>query len=149
MYNFKDSERGGVVFWMLLMPFVVACLALIIYGGNAYVVKSISRSKLENSLLSAVTSTYPRNSDIDAASARDTFDLYLRKNFNLNTDFEPLPGSIATGKVEVIVYQSVSAGSIDPIVNDTVTLPSLEALISVPTLSGYNVRVFSRVSVHP
>lgn len=144
-----NNERGGIVFWMIMMPFIVSALILIIYGGNAYIVKDISRSKLENALLSAVVSTNPNATLIDATAALPTFNRYLQKNLNLDANFNPLPGSVATGTVTVLKYQALPANTQDPIIGDTVHLPSLEAEISVPTFAGYNVLVFSRVAVHP
>lgn len=148
MFKLFKDERGGVVFWIVLFPFLIAGLALIMYGGNAYMTKTICRSKLENALLAGINLSEATITNIDSAAAFPYFNTYLQKNLNLNSDFTPQANSIAQGKVEVVSYYAINnVPAVDPVIGDTVVKPSLEAVIKVPVLGGFSVQVFSRASV--
>lgn len=151
MRSLYKNERGGIVFWMCLMPFLVSAIALIIYGGTAYSSKAICRSKLENALLNAVVLSRPTAATINSGVARPYFDQYLQKNLNLNADNTPKTNSLATGTVIVVQYYTINTTVpvVDPLTGETVRKPSLEAQISVPVMGGYTINVVSRVSVAP
>lgn len=151
MHSFFKDERGGVIFWMCLMPFIISSIALIIYTGNAYATKAICRSKLENALLNAAILSKPTADSIDSDIARPYFDLYLQKNLNLNLDNTPKDNSVASDKVIVRKYYAINTTVpvVDTLTGETVNKPSLVAEISVPVMGGYMIDVTSRVSVAP
>lgn len=143
------NDHGGIVFWMCLFPFLISALVLVMYGGNAYVSKAICRSKLENALLNAVILSHPTPSAIDANAARSSFEFYLQKNLNLNSNFTPKSNSLASGTVTYSNYRAINTtiSTPDSLIGDTVNKPSLEAQISVPVMGGYTINVVSRVTV--
>ncbi len=147
----SENERGGIVFWMLMMPFIAAGLAMIMYTGYAFAIKATARSKLENALLSAVVLSKPTLTNINGTAAQPYFNEYLEKNLQLNPDLTPQPDSPAIGPVQILYYEAINTTTpiTDPsgITTDTIDKPSLEAEIQFPVEGGFTVRVFSRVSV--
>lgn|GEM_PF-4810714 len=146
MRSLYSNERGGIILWMCLLPFLISSLAILIYGGSAYASKAICRSKLENALLSAVILSNPTHSEIDADAAKPFFELYLQKNLKLNSSYMPTTQSIIVGPVTYSNYRVIPSGY-DDLFNDTVSAPSLEAQITVPVIGGFTINVASRVAI--
>lgn len=75
---------------------------------------------------------------------RSNFDIYLRKGLHLDNNNNPLAGSPVASKVVVEQFRVINTVPEinNPIKHDTVTKPSIEAVIST-TVPMYTSKLFS------
>lgn len=144
-HNIRRDE-GSTVFWIAFALVITIGFAFSTDIGNAYTIKMSVHNTLENALLSSGTLWAKDNgtAPMDPTVMRTNFNIYLQKGLHLDSNNNPLAGSPVGSQVIVEQFRVINTVPEinNPIKHDTVTKPSIEAVIST-TVPMYMSKLFS------
>lgn len=141
-----SRDRGSVIiFGMLIALALTAAFGFMTTFNMGILAKKDIRDTLENSLLSAGTLWVKDHGfqAMDQTTVYNNFLPYLQAGLHLDTNNNPLTGSPVTSQVQVIQFVVINTvPAVSPIKGDTVTKPSIEAVVKT-TLPSYGNKLAS------
>jgi Flp pilus assembly protein TadG len=149
----RDRRGAASVTFLVLLVAVMAVGSLLADVAQLYATRIAARHMLNLSLRAAAAELDPEELKdnrvvIDEAAAMNRFYEVLRANMKLDTNNNPLPGSVADGPVEVCYFQVINGDKLPfsytfDNYSETISRPAVTGIIRFPVKMSFWGRVVS------